>query len=384
MAERRKKDQGESPAADVVATSETIELGAASLDDDGETEAPRSPRRFAMRLGGRLPGPGLMSAVAGIAILAVLAVAGYYAWATIEARIARLESGSRSADIASAIDDLATRLNVFDQRLSAIENAPQVAIDADIIDERLQAIETRLAEVTADDGGTADLAARIAAIEAKADNDAAAPLQADIERLGALAADLEGRLAALETRAAAPVATQPAMLLAVGQLRAALRGSGPFEAELGAVTALAGDDDAGLAEARASLAAYAGAGVPTVAALRADFANVALDVVRAARAPGDSTWIDRTIDRLARLVTVRRVGDVAGDTAAATVARAEQRLAGGDLAAAVAEVQRLEGPAAKAAAAWLAEARARLAAERVLSQLEARAVAAMGGAGGGD
>jgi hypothetical protein len=174
------------------------------------------------------------------------------------------------------------------------------------------------------------------------------------------------------------------MLLAVGQLRAALRGSGPFEAELDAVTALAGDDDAGLAEARASLAAYAGAGVPTVAALRADFANVALDVVRAARAPGDSTWIDRTIDRLARLVTVRRVGDVAGDTAAATVARAEQRLAGGDLAAAVAEVQRLEGPAATAVAAWLAEARARLAAERVLAQIEARAIAAMGGAGGGD
>lgn len=389
MEKRRRKDQGESPADDAISTPETIELDAVTLDDDAaETGTAWSPRRLAMLLGGRRPGAKLIGAVAGIAALAVLAIAGYFAWttfgATFGARIAKLEAGPRADDIAGAVDDLAARLDAFDKRLSAIENAPLVAIDVDDIDERLADIELRLAEVTADDGGTADLAARIEAIERDGGRDATGPLQADIERLAAVAAGLEDRIAAIESRPAAPatpVAAQPAMLLAVGQLRTALRASGPFEAALEAVAAIAGDD-AGLAEALAPLAARAATGVATVAALRADFADVALDVARTTDGPGGRSWVDRTIDRLAQLVTVRRVGDVAGDTAEAIVARAEQRLAAGDLAAAVGEVQRLEGPAAEAAAAWLADARARLTAERALAVLDARAVAAMAGGGG--
>ncbi len=168
------------------------------------------------------------------------------------------------------------------------------------------------------------------------------------------------------------------MLLAVGQLRAALRGSGPFEAELDTLRAVAADD-ADVAVAVATLAARAAVGVPTVAALRARFGAIAGPVVRAAGAAGERSWLDRLLDPLSGLVTVRPVGDVPGTSADAVVARAEARLKADDLAAAVAEVERLEGAPADLAADWLAAARARLAAERALAALEARAVAALGG-----
>jgi hypothetical protein len=73
-------------------------------------------------------------------------------------------------------------------------------------------------------------------------------------------------------------------------------------------------------------------------------------------------------------VTVRPVGDdVRGDTAEARVARAEAALDKGDLAAAVAELDQLEGRPAEAAADWLAQAKARLGADQAVAQLRTQA-----------
>jgi hypothetical protein len=70
-----------------------------------------------------------------------------------------------------------------------------------------------------------------------------------------------------------------------------------------------------------------------------------------------------------RIVRIRPTGEVEGDTVGAILARAETRLAAGDLAAAVEELASLD-PAAKAAmAGWLERARARLQAERLLAAL---------------
>jgi uroporphyrinogen-III synthase len=80
--------------------------------------------------------------------------------------------------------------------------------------------------------------------------------------------------------------------------------------------------------------------------------------------------LDRAAGNLMRLITVRPVGaDVEGDDPAARVARAEAKLAGGDLAGAIAELEGLEGAAAAAAAPWLEQARARLVAEQALDRL---------------
>ena len=88
--------------------------------------------------------------------------------------------------------------------------------------------------------------------------------------------------------------------------------------------------------------------------------------------------------KLSELVSVRPVGeDVAGDDAAARVARAEAVLARSDLAGAVAELDGLGGEAAASAAPWLGDARARLDAETALAALQSLAVARLAPAGSG-
>jgi hypothetical protein len=98
--------------------------------------------------------------------------------------------------------------------------------------------------------------------------------------------------------------------------------------------------------------------------------------LRAAAAPAaDSDLWDRIWARLQTLVTVRRVGEVAGDTVAAHLSRTEAALARGDLAEAVKQVSALGGPARDAAAGWLADAKARLVTDAALAELDRAALA---------
>ncbi len=91
--------------------------------------------------------------------------------------------------------------------------------------------------------------------------------------------------------------------------------------------------------------------------------------------------MDRTVARLSGVVSVRRVGaEVPGDGVEALLARAEVRLLAGDVGTAVAELDRLPGPAATVAAPWLASARLHLAAEAALAELEAEVANALGAA----
>jgi hypothetical protein len=87
----------------------------------------------------------------------------------------------------------------------------------------------------------------------------------------------------------------------------------------------------------------------------------------------DAPWTDRVLGRLSQVVSLRRVGaEVAGEDATARAARAEANA--DDLEAAVAVLEGLEGAPAEAAASWLAQARARLAAEAALAELREAAL----------
>jgi hypothetical protein len=124
------------------------------------------------------------------------------------------------------------------------------------------------------------------------------------------------------------------------------------------------------------LALQADRGVPTRVELNARFDETALAIAQASAGSGEGSWIDRALARLRSLVTVRPVGkDVEGDSADARLARAESRLAEGDFAAAVTELEGLDGAASDAAAPWLADARARIAAEEAVARLQAKALA---------
>jgi len=126
-----------------------------------------------------------------------------------------------------------------------------------------------------------------------------------------------------------------------------------------------------------ALAPSAEHGIATLVELKASFPAMATAVIaRAKGSPDQGSLGARLLGRVEQLVTVRPVGgEVPGDDPPARLARAEAKLAKDDLAGAVAEVGAITGAAAAPATDWLAAARARLAAQQAIQQLQAAAVA---------
>jgi hypothetical protein len=285
-------------------------------------------------------------------------------------QIAAVES--RGEDLAQAV---ATSKQDFDQRIAALAEQPRTAEGgaqpSDALMKRLAALEAALAK---------SLEERVAGSEIAEQNSVLlARLAAAEARLSALA-DAQGPTANDRGRRAALVAS-------VGQLRAAVASGGPYAADLAAVTQLAADGKADAdKDASAALAALkpgAARGVATLPTLQRQFAALAGDLARGSETGAKKGWLGRAWLRLASLVSIRRTGDVAGDSAEARVARAESALAARDLAAAVREVEELKAAAAQSAAGWLAKARAHLAALSAVDALSRRAVARLAQSGGG-
>ena len=149
----------------------------------------------------------------------------------------------------------------------------------------------------------------------------------------------------------------------------------PFAAELNLLQPLV-QGDAKLTEIIAALQPYAQTGVASRAALEAGFPAVAKAALSDDLA--DDSYGERLMGKLRGLVSLRRVGDVPGDTTEAKLARAEQALHAGDVAKAAELVKALPAQTNKATAAWLARAEAHLAAKRSLDQLAAYAVNLLG------
>jgi hypothetical protein len=271
---------------------------------------------------------------------------------SLEAQIAALKDEVRGLKSGGGADD----------RIAALEK--QVQALSGTLDTRVASLESR--------GATKAVESALA--ELRAEN---ARLTEQITSLGKSVQALEQRLAEAEKRAGG----EEVLMLAVGQLRAALARGAPFRQELSALEDLSAEDE-DLAETIAPLWPYAAIGVETEADLRARFESLAPEVLSADQAASGG-WTDRVLAKLNEVVTIRRVGgDVAGDGAGALLARAEARLAAGDLAGAVEILGGLKGPAAEAAAPWLADARARLAADKAVAALESRALAKRAPAGG--
>ncbi len=112
--------------------------------------------------------------------------------------------------------------------------------------------------------------------------------------------------------------------------------------------------------------------MPTLDDLRQRFSSLATGLVRADALGPDPDWVDKTLDRLSSVVSVRRIGEIEGASVEAKVARAEARLAGGNLEGAVASLADLAGAVSLALEVWLGDARARLAADRALAEMAER------------
>ena len=312
-------------------------------------------------------------------------------------RVAALEETTKGAGRAGgAVEDLETErarsrqeLKALMERLQSLEQAlrsvkklveasapPAATANAD---EHLQQLFERLGRLEENDETLEGLRERIAGLEERGGAEGeGVQSAARAEELSVAVADISKRVGALEqtdTNAAGAAVEAQATVLAVGQLREALRGTAPFAAELQAVGAVAADNPE-TSKAITELEPYAASGIPTLATLRRDFDRLAGDIVRADRALEGDGWFEWTVNRLMLLVTVRRTTDTQDlNSAEAVVARAETSLKADDLTAAVKELGGLKGAAAAAAAApWLEDARARLTAERAMATLHVHAV----------
>jgi hypothetical protein len=343
--------------------------------------------------------------------------------AALEARVAQLAAGHGNAAASSVFAEtrrnlatLTNRLDAAEARLTALEKgtptaAPgaQGAPAADVLhgeaatataaiaqlNERLAKLEqtnaspAQIADLT---GKMATLQARVAALDAdiarfaetqKGTMDAVnlrlatieAALPANLaQRLEALTpksdtATVEARVARLEAANAGDALHRAAAILALADLANAAADGKPFGVQLAALAAAEPDD-----AAIPALRPWAAQGVPTLAMLRARFpiaARNALDVERTATAPD---FLSRLWTNLESLISIRRVGEVAGTDVESRLARAQVRVTAGELAAAVAEVAHVGPPASVPLAAWLRDARNRVALDRAVAQLDARVV----------
>ena len=300
-------------------------------------------------------------------------------------------SASAPADPAlrAQIQQLVDRVGQLEQRPSAEPGTGGNGETADIaaLTQRVDALEQRPA-AAAPDTGIADaqkaLADRLAALEQKvsaadAEAQTVQELRGEIDSLKQQVASVNQ---AVTQRQDAATASQ-ALVLAAGQLRAALSGGQPFQQDLQAVRALNIADPA-VTQPLDALAPYAAKGIPTRAQLTDRFEPLASEIVRADIRGEGNSWIDSAVGKLSTLVTVRREGGgVVGTTADAVVARAEAALNEGNLAKAVEELSTLQGPAAQTVGPWLADAKARLAADQAARQLNDSAIALMTTAAGG-
>ena len=260
-------------------------------------------------------------------------------------RVAALESVDTSGDVSPedlsrSVASLETRLNRMAQSVEQLQEAPD-GVEV----ERVIELETQLAELR-DDLNEAKLSSR-----------------QDAEQLAGL---IEGmRQDEAKARGAAEAAVQTAEIArAVSSIEAASRRGGGFAPELRTLRSQFPND----ASVR-QLTPIADDGAPTVAELQTSF-EAAKGRAEAALSGGGEglSWLNRAFGDA---VSVRRIDGEDSDPQA-ILARAEETLAAGEIAEALALVGRLEGTPASEMADWTEQANRRITLETALESLQQR------------
>jgi hypothetical protein len=345
---------------------------------------------------GKKSGGGLGMVMSGV-IGAVIALGGGYALQAGGVLPAPGGSGDPVAPVVSRVDALSSQVETLSQQLSSSTAQAGPDVPAELA-ARLDSLESGLADVAARSGEAgsetvmlAPIEERIAGLEAKiaalgegsstADPALAAEvdalrtaqsgvqaslseLQSGSEALSDKLSKLESEQAALAEQVDAPSRQiDVARAIAAAGLKSAIDRGGSFMSELEAFASVAPDDPA-VGELR-DLAAR---GVPSRSDLVAGFSDAASKAIAAAD-PGDpeAGLVDRLMSSAMSVVKVRKVGDVAGDSAEAITARAEARLLNGDLDAAVTEWNALPEPSLAATADYGDALAARARAEKLIA-----------------
>ena len=200
------------------------------------------------------------------------------------------------------------------------------------------------------------------------------------KKMNSLIGQLEGRVHTLEESGQISEGANSdaaAIILAVSQLRKSNVTGEPFDKDTDVLIALAKDHPDMLA-ALSILEKTAKSGAPTIITLRAEFSNIASDVVSVGNASSGNNWLDGIKKRVLALVSIRKTGVELDDVSVdALVAQTEEHLRQGDLTAAVKIINQLKAvskSAAETAEPWLKRAKNRLMVERAVASLHVYAV----------
>jgi hypothetical protein len=287
----------------------------------------------------------------------------------LSARIDALEAGGgetgaafadQLAGIEQGLDSLKSGLEAIESRIAGLE-----ARQGDVPESVTTALQ-------ATDSAIAELRSEIAELNRKAGS-----LESGLASVGGNIGDLDGRISELEARPVQSGEKIAALVLALGQVEAAMNTGRPYREALDRFEFL-GRDDPLISddEALAALAPWADFGIPDRLALRRRFGELAPGIDHALSGAGEDGWLDSVWNRITGLVTIRRLDG--GDLS--PIAQAERALEAGDLVAAAAAFEN-KGSLGPDGEAWLNLVNARIDAEREIGELYGRMVAPLAGKG---
>lgn len=342
----------------------------------------------------------------GVATVVLIGGIGYYAMSSngLGGISNLLNGGDAAAANEERYTDVSTRVLSLEGEIAELLSAEPVATDLTPVSDKIDALADALSaesdQVTAIGERIGNVEKSIASVAQKDDgsfdNTILIAMQAEIDGLKNMSAGdvdtseldaaieaVQGKLAELETEVAAVKATADAAAtsgakissgdannmaaaLAVAALERALQDEKPFEVELNAIKSVANDN-----AALDSLSAYAVTGLASETSLLGQFDGL-LESALVADLKGEGTSIlDRFIGNAKSIISVRKTGNVEGNSAEAVLARMEVAVKAKDLAGAVETASALEGPAAGVFAEWLTSAQSRLAAKDLMRQVSA-------------
>jgi hypothetical protein len=288
----------------------------------------------------------------------------------LAARIDALEAAIGSLRTAAAVrpepvvPDLTPRLDAVSERLETLSRAMQVANRTQIA-ARVAEFESLRADWGSLRVGVESLRADLGSLGVDVGS-----LRPDVE---SLRADLAALAARLDDAAAgdAPSSAAAALVLAIATLEEAVLSGAPFKAPLSVIERFA-QGDATLAGFIALLSPHAGSGIATQTQLVRDFQAIATGLSKPLWPQTGVSWVDRVLEEVDSLVTIRRLEDAGGG--ALPVVQAERALADNDLARAIAVLAAIDGPGA----AWASRATVRIDAVRAIAGLRLWALEALG------
>jgi hypothetical protein len=316
-------------------------------------------------------------------------------YAALAARLAAVEQRPPAPGV--NVDAVRSAMNGLGQRVEQLETTVngrigKSAADTDALKSQVSKLTQQVDRLEAASGGDRQLETSVAAAKtglqnleqrvtageaqaaARRASDAAdlQKIQQELARLGTVTSELASRLGTLErdqqSQNAAEPRTDATLALLLVQMREAVEQARPFPAEYSAFTALARDP--ALKAAAEPLADAARNGVPRRAVLGTRLAELAERVATPNEPAAESDWGQKLLAHLRGLVKIRRIDGAAQTGPEDSVSAAQIALARGDLAEAVAALDRLAGANAEAAGPWMRMARERLAVEAALDHLQ--------------